>query len=71
MAVPLSHRGIADDIQARIEADEYPPGAKLPSYRELAALYSVSISTAARAVGLLRDRRLVEGSSGRGVYVRE
>lgn len=69
MPARLSYRQIADDLAARIEAGEYPPGAQLPSYREIAKLYTVSIATSARAVGLLHDRRLVYGEPGRGVFV--
>ncbi|SDY69092.1 regulatory protein, gntR family [Micromonospora pattaloongensis] len=68
-AIPLSYTGIAADIATRINAGEYKPGTKLPSYTKLAELYSVSFSTAARAVALLRDRGVVIGSPGRGVFV--
>ncbi len=67
----LSYREIADDLAARIAAGEYPPGARLPRYRELADLYGVSVSTASRAYGLLTDRGVVAGSSGRGMFVPE
>ncbi|MGC4877108.1 winged helix-turn-helix domain-containing protein [Micromonospora sp. DT43] len=70
-AIPLSYVDIAADIAARIKAGEYEPGAKLPSYTQLGDLYSVSFSTAARAVALLRDRGVVVGAPGRGVYVKE
>jgi GntR family transcriptional regulator len=69
MPIPMSYRHIADDISERIRVGEYPPGGQIPSYAELADIYSVSVSTAARAVGLLRDRGVVVGSPGRGVYV--
>ena len=46
MTIPLNYRGIADDIAARIATGECPPGARIPSYSQLATLYSVSISTA-------------------------
>jgi GntR family transcriptional regulator len=67
--VPLTYRGIAEDLAARIAAGEYKAGSKLPSYAELADLYSVSVSTAQRAIGLLQDRQLVIGSPGRGLFV--
>ncbi|MEU0549543.1 winged helix-turn-helix domain-containing protein [Micromonospora sp. NPDC005979] len=70
-AIPPSYVDIAADIAARIKAGEYEPGTKLPSYTQLANLYSVSFSTAARAVALLRDRGIVVGAPGRGVYVQE
>jgi GntR family transcriptional regulator len=68
----LTYREIADDIAARIRSGEqgYGPGDQLPSYTEVARLYSVSVSTASRAIGLLHDRGLVESIVGRGVYVR-
>ena len=69
-AIPLSYSDIAADITARIKAGEYEPGAKLPSYTQLADLYTVSFSTAARAVALLRDRGVVVGAPGRGVFVK-
>jgi GntR family transcriptional regulator len=68
-AVPMSAEEIAEDIASRIESGEYPPGHQLPSYAQLADLYSVSVSTAARAVRDLRVRRLIVGSRGRATYV--
>ncbi|SCF21811.1 regulatory protein, gntR family [Micromonospora viridifaciens] len=67
--IPLSYSDIAADISSKIESGEYEPGAKLPSYSQLADLYAVSFSTAARAIALLRDRGVVVGSPGRGVFV--
>lgn len=69
MPVPLSYRGIADDVAAKITAGDYQPGQALPSYNELATAYRVSYATAARAYGLLRDRGMIIGAVGRGVFV--
>ncbi|KIR65868.1 MULTISPECIES: GntR family transcriptional regulator [Micromonospora] len=69
MPIPMSSRQIADDLTARINAREYQPGTKLPSLRELADLYSVSVSTIQRALELTRDRGLTVGRAGSGVYV--
>ncbi|MER7165238.1 winged helix-turn-helix domain-containing protein [Micromonospora sp. NPDC000207] len=69
--IPLSYTDIAADITAKITAGEYEPGAKLPSYTQLADRYDVSFSTAARAIALLRDRKVVVGAPGRGVFVAE
>lgn len=71
MPIPMSSRQIADDLTARIRSGEYPPGSKLPSLRELADLYSVSVSTIQRALELTRDRGLTVGRAGAGVYVVE
>lgn len=71
MPIRMTYAQIANDLEARIEAGEYQPGQQLPSYEELKKLYSVSYATVARAVALLRDRELVDGSPGRGTFVRE
>lgn len=65
----MTYRDIADDLAERIATGEYPSGAQLPSTAKLAELYSVSISTVVRALGLLHDRRLVRGEPGVGVFV--
>lgn len=66
--IPMSYIEIAQDIAHRIETGEYPAGGPLPSYRELAALYSVSVRTAGRAYELLRDQGIARGSKGRGMF---
>jgi GntR family transcriptional regulator len=65
----LTYRGIALDLERRIIAGEYPPGSRLPSYRELADLYSVSPTTAQAAIRELRAMRYTETVLGRGVFV--
>jgi GntR family transcriptional regulator len=69
MARALTYREIADDLHRRIRIGEYPPGSALPQYPDLAGSYGVSVSTAQRAIMLLRDRGLVTGVPGRGVFV--
>lgn len=66
----MSYEQIADDIAARIESGEYPPDSQLPSNRQLAELYSVSIATAQRVAIVLRAKGLTYGVPGRGVFVR-
>jgi GntR family transcriptional regulator len=68
----LTYTQIADDLTARIAAGEYDEDdGKLPSYAELADLYSVSVATAQRAILILRTRGTVVGIPGRGVFVTE
>ena len=67
----LTYRGIADDLAARMGSGEYPAGAQLPSYAQIAELYDVSISTAQRAILVLTERGLVVSEPGRGVFVRD
>lgn len=69
MPARMTYRDIADDLAARIKAGEYKPGDKLPTYPQLADLYSVSYATAQRAITTLRDRGLARGEPGRGVFV--
>jgi DNA-binding GntR family transcriptional regulator len=69
MTKRLSYSGIATDLVARMRRGEFPRGAKIPSYRQLADSYGVSVATAQRAVRVLRVAGTVRGLQGRGVYV--
>lgn len=71
MPIPMSARAIADDLSDRIRTREYQRGERLPSLREFAEMYSVSVSTIQRALELTKDRGLVVSSQGRGLFVRE
>jgi DNA-binding GntR family transcriptional regulator len=62
---------IADDLQARMTAGEFPPGAKLPSRRELIEQYDVTAPVLDRSMQILRVKGLIETLPGVGVYVRE
>jgi DNA-binding GntR family transcriptional regulator len=65
----VEYRRIANEIAGKIASGELAAHTKLPSTRELAEQYGVSMSTVFRAVALLRDRGLVYGQTGKGVYV--
>lgn len=67
--VPMSTARIADDIERKIHKGDYGP--KLPSYRELALEYEVGITTVSVVIAILKDRGVVRGYQGRGVYVAE
>jgi GntR family transcriptional regulator len=64
-----TYRTIAADVEQKIERREYPPGARIPSYRELSLLYGVSVATVQRAVRVLRLAGTAIGHQGRGVFV--
>jgi GntR family transcriptional regulator len=64
-----TYRTIAADVEQKIEHREYPPGARIPSYKQLSLLYGVSVATAQRAVRLLRLAGVAIGHQGRGVFV--
>ncbi|MFJ8081955.1 GntR family transcriptional regulator [Streptomyces sp. NPDC096205] len=61
---------VADELRARIESGEMPPGARLPSVAELIQQYGGSNSVATRAYKLLVDEGLVVSRHGAGHYVR-
>jgi GntR family transcriptional regulator len=71
MTIPMGYRRIADDLRARIAGGEYPPGERLPTYAELATIYSASVSTIQRAVMLLQAQGVIVGVQGAGLYVAE
>ncbi|MFC0100843.1 winged helix-turn-helix domain-containing protein [Micromonospora marina] len=60
---------IAQDIRDKIASGEYGPGDKLPSLRELIALYQVSAEPVRSALLILQAEGLVEGHQGKGTYV--
>ena len=64
-------RQVADDLMARIDSGEYPPGSALPPYRQLAADYDIAVNTALAAVRLLRDRGAVSIRRNAGARVRD
>jgi GntR family transcriptional regulator len=62
---------IADDLSRSIMAGELPPGAVLPSERELRERYHTTKSTASRAIALLQAEGLVRTETGRGAFVQD
>src|SRR3954451_8332674 len=68
--VPPSRR-IADELRRAILSGELPPGAALPSERELARRHGTARNTARQAIDFLEADGLVEAQHGRGVFVRE
>lgn len=63
-------RNVADDITRRIDADEWPIGAKIPSITRLEDHYDVSRNVVLKAVGYLQDKGILEGHGGSGNYVK-
>lgn len=61
---------VADDLRARIESGELPPGARLPSVAEISQQYGGSNSVASGAYRLLVEEGLVISRHGAGHYVR-
>ncbi len=63
------YQQVADHVQARIEAGELRPGARLPNERGMCDEYGISIGTTRRAVALLRERGLVRTIPIKGTFV--
>lgn len=62
---------IAAELRAAIADGRFPPGAKLPTVRDLMERYGVSRNTAAKAIAQLRDEGHVATRYGSGTYVQE
>ncbi|MGH3926345.1 MAG: winged helix-turn-helix domain-containing protein, partial [Pseudonocardiaceae bacterium] len=65
------YREIAAELRAAIELGDYPPGATLPRVVDLAAQYRVNVTTAQRAITVLRTEGLVTQTRRRGTVVRD
>jgi integrase len=61
---------LASDIRRKILAGELVPSAQLPTVRELAVKYGVSISTVKRGFTLLAQWELIDVSRGRRARIR-
>lgn len=69
MPKAMSADEIVEDLAERIKRGQYPPDSRLPTYGELSRLYDVSPATIGTIVGRLKERGLVYGIQGKGVYV--
>lgn len=63
-------RQVAETLRAQIASGAYPPGSKIPSYRQLRDVHHVAQNTAQAAVRLLAAEGLVEIRPASGAYVR-
>ncbi|MFI5841174.1 GntR family transcriptional regulator [Catenuloplanes sp. NPDC051500] len=63
------YRRVAAEIRRQIEEGDLPPGAKIPSTRELQEQYGVGNNAVYMAVTLLEQEGLIEGHQGKGRYV--
>jgi GntR family transcriptional regulator len=68
--VPLHHQ-VYVDLRAALDDDEWSPGDRLPTERELARRYGCSLITVRRALDELVRERRIERTRGRGTFVLE
>jgi DNA-binding GntR family transcriptional regulator len=60
---------IADSLRQRIESDELPPGAMLPSITRISQDWGVSTTTAGKALKLLHSEGLTRIADGGETFV--
>jgi DNA-binding GntR family transcriptional regulator len=65
------YRQVADILRERIRSGQIGAGEQLPSLLVLAGEFEVSMSTARKAVDLLKAEGLVTSVAGWGTFVRE
>lgn len=68
---PAKYLQIASFLRDQIIRGDLPPGAEVPSERQIAEEWKVSRPTATRALQVLRYQGLVESRQGAGTYVRD
>ena len=62
---------VANALRAQIAGGtKYPPGTRLPSYRDLAAEHGVALNTVMAAVRILAAEGLVSIRASSGAYIR-
>jgi DNA-binding transcriptional MocR family regulator len=66
----LLYQEIADRLSKLIRQGTYPPGARIPSVRQMGEQQNVSVSTVLQAYSLLESRGLIESRPQSGYYVR-
>lgn len=67
-STPL-YQQITDVVKQKIVSGEYPPGARLPSIREMALEYEVTPNTIQRALMTLEQEQLIYTERTNGKYV--
>ena len=65
------HERLARAVENAIAAGRFRPGEQLPTHRQLAQQFSVSIGSVTRAIDALSARGVVRGEIGRGTFVLE
>ncbi|BBA97293.1 hypothetical protein RVR_2965 [Actinacidiphila reveromycinica] len=65
----LKYEEIAESLRIRMASGEFPPGAMLPSGRDLAEQWRVSRATVVKAMDVLRNDGVVEARQGSGFVV--
>lgn len=67
---PTRYRALAETLAQELREGRYPPGAQLPSVRQLCADHAASLATVTHALHELEDAGLLEARARRGYFVR-
>lgn len=65
------YRAISAALRDRIQAGEWLPGEQIPSVRDIAEEYGVSIGTARRATSVLAEEGLLVVTPSWGAFIPE
>ena len=66
--IPLHHQ-VFRDLKSALDADEWGPGDRMPTERDLAERYGCSVITVRHALGELVREGRIERTRGRGTFV--
>jgi DNA-binding transcriptional MocR family regulator len=65
-----AYKRLAQALEVAITEGELQAGDQIPAQREVARLVGIDFTTVTRAYALARERGLIEGTAGRGTFVR-
>lgn len=65
-----AYRRIAQALENAVAQGELQPGDQIPPQREVARQLGIDFTTVTRAYALARERGLIEGTTGRGTFIR-
>lgn len=65
-----AYRRIAQALENAVAEGELQPGDQIPAQREVARRLGIDFTTVTRAYALARERGLIEGTTGRGTFIR-
>jgi DNA-binding LacI/PurR family transcriptional regulator len=69
-STPL-YEQIVEDVRKKIESGHFSPGQKIPTQRELAEYYGVSLITVKNALAELESSGYISARAGKGTFVTE
>lgn len=65
-----AYRRIAQALENAVAEGELAPGDQIMAQREVARIVGIDFTTVTRAYALARERGLIEGTTGRGTFIR-